>query len=335
MANAVTGFFQTLVAAASEASRVLAPTWHAAQSIYWSYNPVEGGLYQTLNVPIPSDPSAAVADMGAGDLVLSDIGFTTTSIVVDRHPAFAYPVRDFEQFNSPEVIRQVFLDAAMKGIKNNINAAVTSLFTTSNFTTNTAISGTSSAITTAQFTRAMANLGDQRVPVADSPENMTLLLPPRVYSALLDPTTGGAGAAWSQALVAGTSIAERVHTQGYFPIPTFGCTMKLDQQLPYTGTAASANRVFTAAYFHKWAVAGVTRPLPQPDGDVVDYAYIPFGSNPEYNPAYGGSMSTPLVIRVMVSYNHYPKQGYIVSLDAGFGLKVIRENMCQLFSITE
>lgn len=332
MANSVTSFYQTLVSAVSDASRLLAPTWHASHSIYWNYQSEEGGLYQTLNVPIPADPTSSVADQGAGDLVLNDIGFTTTSIVMDRHPSFAYTVRDFEQFNSPEDIRRVFLDAALKGVKNNINAAVTSLLNTTNITTNSAISASSSAITTAQFTSAMAALGDQKVPVAEDPENMTLLLPPKVYSTILDPTTGGAGAAWSQALIAGTSIAERVHTQGVFPIPTFGCTMKLDQQLPYTGTKPS--RTFTAAYFHRWAIAGVTRPLPRPDGNVVDYMYVDFGSNPDYGGAYGDG-STSIPIRIMMSYNHYPKTGYVVSVDAGYGLKVIRENMCQLFTITE
>lgn len=331
MANSVDSFYQTLVAAATEASRLLAPTWHASHSIYWAYEPSEGDLYKTLNVPIPADPTSAVADQGAGDLVLNDIGFTTTSISMDRHPVYAYTVRDFEQFNSPQDIRRIFLDAALKSVKNNINAAVTSLLNTTNFTTNSAISATSSAITTTQLTKAMATLGDQKVPVAEDPENMTLLLPPTVYSALLDPTTGGAGAAWSQALIAGTSIAERVHTQGVFPIPTFGCTLKLDQQLPYTGTKPS--RTFTAAYFHRWAIAGVTRPLPKPEGN-VNYMYLDFGSNPDYGGAYGDG-STGIPIRIMMSYNHYPKMGHVVSVDAGYGLKVIRENMCQLFTITE
>lgn len=333
MANKVDAFYQTLVSAVSQASRLLAPTWHASESIYWDYKPEESALFQTLNVPIPVDPSTAVQDQGAGDLILSDVGFSTTSIVMDRHPSFAYPVRDFEQFNSPENIRQIFLDAALKAIKNNINAAITSLLTATNFTTNTAISGTGGAITTAKFVAAMANLGDQRVPVADDPNNMTLLLPPKVYSTLLDPTTGGAGAAWSQALVAGNAIAEKVHTAGYFPVPTFGMTMKMDQQLPVTGTAPA--RTFTGAYFHRWAIAGVTRPLPKPDEKVVNYMYLDFGANADYGEAYGGAMSTTLPIRVMMSYNHYPKQGYVVSVDAGFGLRVIRENMCQLFTITE
>ena len=333
MANTVDSFYQTLVAAVADASRLLAPTWQASDSIYWDYRPEEAELYKTLNVAIPADPSASVADQGAGDLVLSDIGFTTASIVMDRHPSFAYTVRDFEQFNSPSDIRRVFLDAAIKSVKSNINAAITSLFNSTNFTTNSAISGSAGAITTANFTSAMANLGDQKVPVADDPANMSLLLPPKVYATLLDPTTGGAGAAWTQAITAGTSIAERAHTMGVFPVPTYGMTMKLDQQLPTSGTKPA--RTFTAAYLHRWAIAGVTRPLPRPDPSVVNYMYVDMGPNSDYGSVYGSPSGVPIPIRVMISYNHYPKMGYVVSVDAGFGLKVIREQMCQLFTITE
>ncbi|MBV8078144.1 MAG: hypothetical protein JO284_17175, partial [Planctomycetaceae bacterium] len=71
---------------------------------------------------------------------------------------------------------------------------------------------------------------------------------------------------------------------------------------------------------HRWAVAGATRPLPPPDAKVVDYTYIDF-------------MGVP--VRITVGYNQYPKQGYIVTVDAGYGLKVVRDNMCQLFTIAE
>ena len=40
-------------------------------------------------------------------------------------------------------------------------------------------------------------------------------------------------------------------------------------------------------------------------------------------------------VRITVGYNQYPKQGYIVTVDAGYGLKVVRDNMCQLFTIAE
>lgn len=311
MSNAISSFYQTVVAAATEASQLLAPTWKASDSIYWDYSPVPATIGQTLNVPIPNDPSSGVTDGGAGDIAVTDIGFTTVGIVFNKHPYFAYVIRDFEQFNSPAQIRTVFMDAALKGVKSNINAAVTALFSAGNFPTNPPIATTGHLVTTAQFLSAMAILSDQKVPVADDPENMSLLLPSLPYTALLG------DANWTQAQIAGVRTAEFVRQTGTLPT-AYGMTAKLDQQMPTTGTTPT--RTFTGAYLHRWAVAGVTRPLPPPDAKVVDYTYVDF-------------MGVP--IRITVGYNQYPKQGYIVTVDAGYGLQVVRNNMCQLFSIAE
>ncbi len=167
MSNSVSGFYQTVVAAATEASQLLAPTWKASDSIFWDYRPEPATIGQTLNVPIPQDPTGSVTDGGAGDIAVTDIAFSTVAIAFNKHPYFAYVVRDFEQFNSPLQVRTVFLDAALKGVKSNINAAVTALFTTGNFPTNVAIATTGHIVTTAQFLGAMAILADQKVPVTD------------------------------------------------------------------------------------------------------------------------------------------------------------------------
>jgi hypothetical protein len=340
MANSITSFYQTVVTAAVEASQLLAPTWKAIESIYWDYRPEESALGQTLNVPIPNDPTSNVIDMGAGDIALNDIGFTTTPIVFDRHPSFAYVVRDFEQFNSPEMIRRVFMDAAMKGIKNQINSSITSLFTSSATTFGTTaspiagvvtISTTGHVITVPQFLQGMSVLAKQNVPVANDTANMSLLLYPDVYMSLMDGTTGGSGAAWNQAFIAGARIPEQVHRTGDLPT-TYGMSVKLEQQMPTT-VVGGGSGTSTAAYMHRWAIAGVSRPLPKPDDKVVEYTYVNFAANPIYNSTFGDGPAPSFPIRVMIGYNQYPKQGYIVSIDAGYGLKVVRPNMCQLYSV--
>lgn len=318
MANTLTAFNQTLLAELTSATQVLAPTHAAAGSIYWDFNPYEtGAIGQTLNVAIPVDPTNLVSDAGSGDPPLSDIAFTTTPILFNRHAYFGFPVRDFEQFNSPVVIRNVFVNAAMTGIRNHINAEITALFTTGNFTTNSAISASSGGVTTTQFLAGQSNLIDQRVPVTTDPANMSFLVPGKPWTTMMDGTASTLGAAWSQALIASNRVAEQVRISGTQPT-AFGATVKLDQQMSATGAAPS--RTFTAAYLHRWAVAGVSRPLPEPDTRVVEFSRIQWGD---------------VSLRVMVGYNQWPKLGYIVSIDAGYGLKVTRENMCQLFTVAE
>lgn len=311
MANTVTAFWQTLVCAANDATKLLAPTWKTLESVYLDYNDTPATIGQTIDVPIPVDPSASVADQGAGDTTLTDIAFTNTPISFTNHPSFDYVVRDFEQFNSPERIRNVFLDAAIKGVKNYCNNKVASLFTSSNFSVNSPISTTSHIITTTQFLSGMSVLAGQYVPVANDPANMSLIVPPMPYTAILGDTN------WTQAQIAGMKTAEFVRDTGVMPT-AYGMSIKLDQQFPVSGT--SPNQTFTGAYFHRYAVGVVSRPLPPPDGNVVDYTYIDFNG---------------LSLRIMVGYNQYPKKGYIVSVEAGFGVAVVRPAMCQLFSIAQ
>lgn len=309
MANDVSAFYQTLVAAVEEASQLLAPTWNAAQSVYVDYKPETASVGQTLNVPIPQDPTNSVSDVGTGDLNLIDINFTTVPIVMNKHPEIGYKISNFEQFNSPLAIRNIFLDAALKGIKSDINRKITALFSTTNFTTNTAIAATGGKPTTAQFLQGKAVLLDQNVN-ADDPANMTFLLPSVPYTKV----TGDAD--WTSAQIAGNKRAEEVHETGVMPT-SYGATLKVDQQMPVSGTVGS--RTWTAAYFHRWAVALVTRPLPQPDPKVVHFMYQDFFGIP---------------VLIQVGWNQL-KGGYVVTIEAGYGLKVVRENMGQLFTIAE
>lgn len=315
----LSGLFQTVIGAFNEATHVLAPTHEAINSIYWDHRPDQPGvLGQTINVAIPVDPTGSVQDIGTGDLILSDVGFTTTPIVFNRHPSFAFPVKDWEQFNTPYNIKNNLVDASFTGIKNSINAVITSQFTSGNFNVNSVISATNHVITTTQFTGAQAVLSDQRVPIRDV-KNMQLLSPSTPYTAMTDPTTGTAGAAWSQAFIVGERTAETIHETGVVPV-AFGTQFKLDQQMPTTGTVGS--RTFTSAYFHRYAVGGVSRPIATPPEalKVVDLTYVDWG---------------PLSLRVMLGWNQYPKGGLIFQVDCGYGLSVVRPNMGLLFSVAE
>ena len=73
----------------------------------------------------------------------------------------------------------------------------------------------------------MAVLSDQKVPVADDPENMSLLLPSLPYTAMLGDSQ------WTQAQIAGMKTAEFVRETGTLPT-AYGMTAKLDQQMPVT-----------------------------------------------------------------------------------------------------
>ena len=314
------GLFETVVSGLTEACQVLAPTHAAKDAIYWDHNPLEPGiLYKTLNVALPLDPSANVQDIQSNDMQLTEAGFNTIPMILNRHPQLSIPIRDYDQFQTPLQVKNGFARGVMIAMDNFINGDITALANTANFTTNSAIVCSGGAFSTTQFTGAMAVLADQRVPVENNPQDMTMLMPSVPYYKLTDPATGTTGAAWAQAFIVGNKTAEEIHTTGAVK-GAFGVNFRLDQQLPVVG--ATPSRTWYALLMHRWAIAGVTRPIKSPPAamKVADTAYIPFGN---------------IQLRVMTGYSFYPKNAEILSVDCAYGLKVVRENMAIPFTISE
>jgi hypothetical protein len=314
VANTVSSFYQTLVAATTEASQALVGPNAFLDSIYIDFKPEAASIGQTLNVALPNGgapPTSSVADGGVADPVFTDISFTTEAIIFSQHPQYNYIIRDFEQFNSPLAIRQIFMDAAIKAVAEYADTQVAALFTTGNFTTNTAIAGTGNgggtngdSIAVKDFLKGQAALLSQRVNVNDV-QNMTLIQHPVPYTNLLADT------AWTQQSIASELVAERVRTTGEIRVG-FGSTIAHDLFAPYNGGTTT----YTGCYFHRWAVALATRPLPPPDAKVADYMYVMY-------------KGIPLRITLCWSVIH---NGYCVLVEAGYGLKVVRQNMGQLFT---
>lgn len=309
MSNAVSSFWQTLVTASTAASQALVGPNAFLDAVFMDYKPEAASIGQTLDVPIPAIVTSSVADGGVADPVFTDITFNTKAITFNKHPQFNYVVRDFEQFNSPAMIRQVFLDAAIKGVAEFINEDIAGLFTTANFTVNAAIATTGHLVTTTQFLSGAAALRQQRVNVRD-PQNMTFIQHPVCYYQLLQDTN------WTQQSIASELIAERVRMSGEIST-SYGATIADDLFAPVTGTAPT--RTFTGCYFHRWSVAMATRPLPEPDAKVADFTYLRYKGIP---------------IRITLAWSVL-KNGWCVLVEAGYGRAVIRPEMGQLFTTAE
>ena len=108
LANSLNGFYQTLVAAATEASQALMGTNHLMDSVFLDYKPTVADIGQTLNVEVPAQVTSQVTDAGVADIALTDVSATTTPIVFNKHPYYGFQVRDFEQYNTPASLRNVF-----------------------------------------------------------------------------------------------------------------------------------------------------------------------------------------------------------------------------------
>lgn len=309
MANALSSFFQTLVAAASEASQVLVGTTALMDAIYQDYSPAETATGQTLNIAIPNPVTSEVDNAGTNDPTFSDVEFATEPIVFNQHPQFGYKIHDFEQYNSPLAIRNLMVDPAIKGIAEWVNGYLAGLLNSTNLSTNGTISTTSSSITPAQVISGWTNLVNQKVPVMDT-QNMSFIMAPQVYGNALQNTS------FTQESIVGLPIALQARTGGQLR-EIYGAMSKYDQQMPTTGTSGSYT--YTGVLMHRWAVAAAYRPLPKPDPKVSEFTYINWKGLP---------------IRITFGYS-VQFSAWLVNIDAGFGASVVRGNMAQLYSTSE
>ncbi len=377
MANTVTAFYQTLVAAASEASQVLVGTTKFLERVYRDYKPEAVSPGQTINIALPASTTSSIADVGVADYALTDISFATKALVFNQHPGYAYIVRDFEQFNSPESIRNIFLDGAIKGMAEYVNAAIASLATPANFNAYAALNSTKvKNIDSNTIAVAMGNLATAKVPVDDLGNFFLTSHPQPYFNMTTDPfwssqsqvgyeiagqirRTAMLGEAFgfmsgydqqmpsSTPVVTGTSVGVTSASASVTGVGTaFTTQLAIGQWLyfasdptltayqilsiqsntaltltaPFVGTTNAATAATMATYtnlvYHKNAIALAVRPLPEPDGRVVDYTYIDYKGLP---------------IRVQVGYNQL-KNGYVVSLDAGYALGIIRANHGQIIN---
>jgi hypothetical protein len=375
VANTVSGFYQTLVVAATSASRALVGTTALLDQVYRDFKPVAVSPGQTLNIPIPQSVTSQVSDIGVGDFTPVDVTANTKSLVFNQHPGFSYIIRDFEQFNTPESIRAVFLDAAIKGMAEYINAAIAALFTPTNFSSYAVItSGTQGTIALADMTKAWGNLAAGKIPVRDL-GNFFLTTHPTPYSSLLSNTS------WTANSQVGYQLAGQIRRAAMLG-EQFGAATEFDQQMPAnvqtavtgtnvgvtsasaavtgTGTAFTTQLVvgdwlqfasdatgtyyqvlsitddthltltanfvgstgsttakftrYTNALFHRNAIALGLRLLPPPDPRIVDATTVYYKGIP---------------ISVQFGFNQL-KRGWVVTLDAGYALGVIRGDHAQL-----
>lgn len=377
MSNNVSTFFQTLVAAATEASAALVGQTQLVDAVYQDYKPVTLSPFNTMQIPLPDQ--STLSDIGAGNFTPVDVSAGMATLTFQNHPGIAYVIRDFEQYRSPETIRTLFLDATFKRAIEYLNGQISALITRSQFSTYAPIvtSAGTANLGINDYAKAWGALAAGKIPVQET-DNMRLAVHPDVYANLLtnsnwvaesmvgrlmsdsvrrDAWLGqqfGAHVVWDQQMQKGANVVATQSlasggtvsiTSGSTALTGTGTTFTTDL-IPgayytingYAGnpvqvvsvqsntsatlavaasaTVASANmtEAYKALYFHKYAIALGLRNLPAPDERVVDYTTVFVKGVP---------------MRVMIGYNQL-MAGYVVTVDFGFALGVVRPNFGQI-----
>jgi hypothetical protein len=309
MASTPQAFWQTLLAATSGASEVLVGTTASLDAIYKDIEPVETGLGQTLNVPVPSSVNGQVTQAN-GDPVFSDYTVNTVPISLTLHPQYGTKIRSFDQYNSPVMIRNVLIDPGVKAVAEQANANVTALFTSGHLNVNSVVSTTGSAISPQQFVQGgFQVLLQNKVNVWDS-QSMSFLQAPAVYSTQLQTAN------WTQESIAGINVAQQARVEGGIKI-AYGARQLTDQATPQSGSSGSF--VYTSVYMSKFAIAGVFRPLPAGDEKVSYTTYVFWKGIP---------------IRITLGFS-VQLDAWLLNIDMGMGIAVVRPEQAVLFSTAQ
>ena len=304
MTDNAAGFYQTLVAAFSEANAALVGPTKILESVYYDYKPeVVPDFGQTLNIPLPAAPNGATSDIGTTDFVISTPAATTVPLVFNNHPGSAFLVNDFQQFNTPQDIRRVFLDAYLKDILEYINKDLATLFATANFNvlTNITTSSSSTIMQVDDLSGAIGQLATAKVPVTDFGNLFALTHPNQFFKMCKDTT-------WSANSQVGYQIAGETRRYGMLA-EQFGALVDWDPDMPTASASSPNTTTYTSAVFHRHAVAIAVRPLPIPETPVVMGATL--------------MLKGILPVRVMLGYNQL-KGGWLTTIDAGYARGVIR-----------
>lgn len=377
MANSVSAFFQTLVAAATEAAAALVGPTELVDAVYQDYKPVTLSPYQTLQIPLPDQ--SMPTDIGTGNFTPIDVAAQMATLTFSHHPGISYVIRDFEQYTSAEVIRTLFLDATFKRSIEYLNGQIAALLTRTNFNAYAPIVSSAGAGTlgTNDFTNAWSNLAGGKIPVGEL-ENMRLVMHSDVFSSLLANNSWvansqvgwqmagmirrqamlgeqfGAQVLWDMQMPKGAALAATTtlpsggtvattsgstaltgtgtnfvndlvvgayyYINGYAgnPVKIASVTSATAAVLASAATAtlSGANMIenYKSIYFHKYAIALGLRNMPEPDKRIVDYTTVFIKGVP---------------MRVMIGYNQL-MAGYVVTVDYGYALGVVRPNFGQI-----
>jgi hypothetical protein len=296
MANSTANLFETLVAAASEASTALKFRNSFLETIYMGFEPNYATLGQTLNINIPVVNEGNVQDIQAGDIQIADYAYTTASITFNRNMQTAFVVRNFDEVRTPEQLRQKFLDAYLEALLRKVDRDVCSLVTATNFNVYSTITGGTKVFTRTQLTTAWNNLAGGGVPIDDT-ANLFFMTSNLPFSNMLNDSS------FNQESIVGIDAADKTRTAAF--LPQFGATLTWDQLFPQP----TANTTYAGLFYHRYAIAMRTAPLPpMADGSLKEtYVY------PKPN--------LPVRIQMQNSMQH---QGTVVSLNCAYGVNVVR-----------
>ncbi len=223
MANSLAAFAETLLAASGEYNEAKVAQTELLDCVHKDVSTEAARIGKTVDVYFPD--VGPMQNAGNGILTPRSVSPNYISLVFQNRVGAALQFQDFEQWQTATDIAQKFFDPLYKRAREYLNGQLTSLATSSNFSSNAPINGSKfQEVQVADSTNAWSVLADQKVPMRDS-SKMHLAVHNAVYRNMIGDT------AWTQESLVGIAIAQQARETGKLA-NTFNFTPVWDQQMP-------------------------------------------------------------------------------------------------------
>lgn len=295
MPNSTSGLFQTLVAAATQASSHLRFRNAFLDAIYWDYQPYASNQpFTTLNVIIPSVSEGDVVDAQGGAYSPTDTAHSSVAISLDKDFTSSFIIRNWDEIRTPENLRDKYVQPRLEGLLRKVNRTIAQLVTTTNFSTHTLISGAGADVfARADLTGAWRNLASVGVPVEDT-ANLAFVTNTTAYANMLSDSN------FVQESIVGVSAAEMAQQRAML-LAQYGASVLYDQHISAFNSGKQPGILM-----HRYAIAGVTvTPVSQADFRTVIF--------PRPN--------LPVLVEAGYSLEN---RGWLVGMTCQWGVKVAR-----------
>jgi hypothetical protein len=246
----LTGMFQNLIAAASEATAPLQFQNTFLNNIWWDTEPIETASYTVLRVNIPLVSEADVQDIGDGPIRPTTPGQRPVTISLDRNYSTSWVMKEWIAGRSPRKLRDEFVKPRVEALARAMNRDIAGLVTPTNFPNYSIITGAQDdKFVRADVTAAWAQLAKAGVPVDDR-RNMFLATSSTAYGNMLGDN------AWIQEAMVAVNAAEAAQQRAKL-VNAYGSEVVWDQHLQPFNAGQEPGLMY-----HRFAIAGLNRPAP-------------------------------------------------------------------------
>ncbi len=249
MANTITGFLETLVAASGDYNAAKVGNLKFLDSVYQDVRPEAVRNGQTIQIYFPD--VGAFTDQQANDWSPEDINPSYLSVVFNQRPGKSILIRDFEQWQTSTGIMTKFIDPMYKRGQEYLNGQIATQLTAAIFNSNTPIvGGTTGEVKLADLGSAWGTLAAAKVPL-DNPDDLFVLTHSDVHATMLQDST------WYQESLVGAMIAQQARTKAdlgfafnFRKVWDQQCPKKVSTTLTPTGTVSFTTSALTGVSTH-------------------------------------------------------------------------------------